>query len=128
MSGEPRCQGLFVLMLLLALTGCSAAGASGGTGGRTRPPSAPTAAGKAEPFSLYTHCGIDELTVDGRWYRREGGRLDDGNGNPPAGWDDPFQPGWLSASGSTVVFRDQAGHVETFRLRPGATAPTTVCC
>jgi hypothetical protein len=79
------------------------------------------------PFSLYTHCGVHELhTADG-WYERVGGVLDDGNGNPPAGWDNPEQRGTLAGSGPTVVFRDRAGHRETFRLRPGATSPKILC-
>ena len=76
---------------------------------------------------LFTHCGIDELQLDGRWYERSAGRLDDGSGNPPAGWGNPTQQGFVVASGDTVVFTDAAGHRETFRLRPGATEPKSRC-
>jgi hypothetical protein len=39
--------------------------------------------------------------VDGRWYERVGGNLDDGHGNPPAGWGNPYQAGTLTKPGST---------------------------
>lgn len=86
-----------------------------------------TSAPVSRHFSLYTHCGIHELTFGGRWYERVGGALDDGQGNPPSGWDNPYQAGTLSGSGATVVFSDRVGHRETFHLRPGATGPKTLC-
>ena len=78
-------------------------------------------------FTLLTHCGIDELQLDGRWYERVGGRLDDGSGNPPPGWDNPQQTGRLERSGDDVVFTDSQGHRVTFQPRPGATAPKQMC-
>lgn len=78
-------------------------------------------------FELSTHCGIRELSVDGRWYEREGGVLDDGSGNPPAGWDNPFQRGTVTVTGDTAVFTDDEGHREVFVLREGATGPLQVC-
>jgi hypothetical protein len=86
-----------------------------------------TVAVGGEPFSLYTHCGIRELTFGGRWYERVGGPLDDGHGNPAPGWDNPYTPGTLTGSGSAAVFRDRAGHREVFQLRPGATSPKVIC-
>jgi hypothetical protein len=78
-------------------------------------------------FSLYTHCGIDELQYHGKFYERVGGALDDGNGNPPPGWDNPYQPGMLSEVGDVLVFTDSRGHREQFALRPGATQPKRIC-
>lgn len=78
-------------------------------------------------FKLYTHCGIYELSHDGKWYVRNGGALTDGNGNPPAGWDNPMQSGSLTIRGATATFTDDAGHRETFSERPGATAPLNIC-
>ena len=109
----------------LALAGCGAA-----TDGLEPSPaksSSATVAVGGEPFSLYMHCGIHELTFGGRWYERVGGALDDGQGNPPQGWDNPYQAGTLTSSGSTVLFRDHAGHREVFQLRPGATRPKVIC-
>ena len=79
------------------------------------------------PFELYTHCGITELTFDGARYSRVGGLLDDGSGNPPRGWGNPFQEGWLVLGEETVTFQDSAGHSEVFTPQP-TTAPTLPPC
>lgn len=81
----------------------------------------------AVPFALYTHCGIHELAFDGKYYVRAGGPLDDGQGNPTAGWGNPYQRGALTVYATRAVFADNEGHLETFVLRPGATAFETVC-
>jgi hypothetical protein len=73
-------------------------------------------------YELSTHCGIRELKFAGQWYARDGGLLDDGNGNPPKGWGNPEQNGRLAVSGKVAVFTDSAGHRETFHLRPGTEA------
>jgi len=114
-----------VVLLALALAGCGLA--TVGSGPAPAKSSSAAVAVGGEPFSLYTHCGIHELTFGGRWYERVGGALDDGSGNPPQGWGNPYQPGTLTISGSTVVFSDRAGHRETFQLRPGATGPKLIC-
>ena len=108
-------------LLALTVAGCGYAGAPGDAG-----PSQ-TATPARVAFELYTHCGIHELTFEGRWYERVGGALDDGEANPPAGWDNPHQAGTLTVSGTTAVFSDSSGHRETFALRAGATAPKTIC-
>jgi hypothetical protein len=114
-----------LVLLSLALAGCGAANDSAVPA--PAKPSAATAPVAGEPFRLYTHCGIHELTFGGRWYERVGGTLDDGRGNPPQGWGKTYQSGTLTSSGPTVVFRDAAGHREVFRLRPGATSPKVIC-
>jgi hypothetical protein len=81
----------------------------------------------AVPFDLYTHCGIHELVHDGQWYERVGGALDDGSGNPPDGWDNPEQAGWLLVEGDRATFTDDHGHEEEFERRDGATEPIQVC-
>ena len=40
------------------------------------------------PFDLFHHCGIDEARVQDTFFAAEQ-PLDDGNGNPPAGWGNP---------------------------------------
>src|SRR5665647_3086221 len=87
------CAG-FVLFSL-AVAGCGTA-----TDGLEQSPaksSSATVAVGGEPFSLYTHCGIHELALGGRWYERVGDALDDGHGNPPQGWDNPYQAGTLTS-------------------------------
>lgn len=54
---------------------------------------------------------------------RNGGRLDDGNGNPPNDWGNPTQIGTLTLRREAVTFTDGEAHRETFSLRPGADTP-----
>ena len=79
------------------------------------------------PFDLMTHCGINELRSNGRYFQRVGGVLDDGSGNPPSGWGNPVQHGTLTITGDIAVFRDKVGHVETFKVRSGATGFSSMC-
>ena len=75
---------------------------------------------------LYTHCGIEELRVDGTFFITET-PLHDGQGNPPPGWGNPYQAGTVTVSGSQAVFEDGDGHVVTFEARPGATSFVKTC-
>jgi len=75
---------------------------------------------------LDTHCGIHELRFRDQYYVRPS-VLDDGHGNPPAGWDNPFQRGALAVFTTKAVFSDSKGHRETFMLRPGATSFESAC-
>ncbi len=83
--------------------------------------------GKTIDFNLYTHCGISELKAFGNYYERIGGSLSDGFGNPPVGWDNPYQAGRLSVLGDKATFRDTRGHAVEFKVRPGATGFSTIC-
>ena len=82
---------------------------------------------EAVPFELTTHCGIDELVHEGLWYQRVDGPLDTGGGNPPRGWDNPSQAGWLLVEGDRATFTDDQGHEEVFEVREGATAAIDLC-
>ncbi|WP_315096796.1 hypothetical protein [uncultured Cellulomonas sp.] len=118
-------RALATIVTIVALAGCS-------TPPEPLPP-APTASRAPAPtvvqttFALYTHCGIRELTYAGAWYERQGGTLDDGSGNPPAGWGNPTHEGLLTVTGDVAVFTDLDGHEEHFDLRPGADEPLQVC-
>jgi len=80
-----------------------------------------------QPYRLYTHCGIDEARIGNRYFQAVH-PLSDGNGNPPAGWGNPFQQGWMTLlSSSGALFRDHAGHRVLFRLRSGATSFKHLC-
>jgi hypothetical protein len=80
---------------------------------------------RGEPYRLYTHCGIQWAQINGRWWRAQH-RLSDGNGNPPAGWGNPFQAGTLSlTTKSTARFTSTAGTV-TFR-RTDRSHPPLIC-
>lgn len=83
--------------------------------------------GPAVAYKLSTHCGITEARYQDRYYELVP-PLHDGNGNPPAGWGNPVQPGTLTpASDTEVVFTDDAGHRVAFTLRPGATTWKRLC-
>jgi hypothetical protein len=75
------------------------------------------------PYELYTHCGIDEASVNGIFYEAETPIPE-----PLQGWGNPYQVGTMTlVSPSEVIFRDDLGHVVRFRARPGATAFKRVC-
>jgi hypothetical protein len=88
---------------------------------------APATFGKTIPFDLYTHCGIGEIKAIGKYFARVGGTLGDGFGNPPKGWDNPYDKGTLSVVGTSAVFRDTHGHEVNFTLLPKATGFSTMC-
>ncbi|HEY4855038.1 MAG TPA: hypothetical protein VII22_29975 [Streptosporangiaceae bacterium] len=88
---------------------------------------AAAAAGPARTYQLYTHCGIDEARIGNRYFEAVK-PLSDGQGNPPPGWGNPYQPGTMTLlSPAEAVFRDHAGHQVQFRLRPGATGFKHLC-
>lgn len=72
---------------------------------------------RVEDFSLSTHCGIYTLTYRGRHFLRKGGPADDGQGNPPDGWNNGIQIGTLTICGTSAVFTDEQGHYEEFAER-----------
>jgi predicted small lipoprotein YifL len=118
-----RSATVFTALVTLAIAGC----------GQATPPAVPTATVSAArvsetvPYVLYTHCGIDEARLDNRYYEAID-PLSDGNGNPPAGWDNPFQKGTMHRVSTTEIeFQDERGHHVLFRLRPEATGFKRIC-
>jgi hypothetical protein len=112
--------------LAVVLVGCGS-GSAPPAAGSSRPSTAAAAARPARPYQLYTHCGIDEVRIGSRYYEAVH-PLSDGQGNPPAGWGNPYQPGTMTLRPpAAAVFRDDAGHQVHFRLRPGATAFKHLC-
>lgn len=108
---------------LLLCTGCGL----GDSTPEAAPPSSAQSDSPGKPYELDTRCGIHELEYSGKWYARHEGPLDDGKGNAPDGWDTPTQSGYIVQEGSTIVFRDDAGHREAFVEREGATKPLKTC-
>jgi hypothetical protein len=99
------------------------------------PPAAPTIDASTRPttnavwsvpFALYTHCGIYEARVQDTFFIADQ-PLDDGQGNPPAGWGNPYQSGTLTVAGSKAVFHYDSGHSVTFHEQPGATSFLRTC-
>ena len=71
--------------------------------------------GKEYVYELYTHCGVGSAVFDrGRWWRANP-PLDDGRGNPPAGWGNPFTKGvMVLVQEDRAVFTSQSGRVVEF--------------
>lgn len=109
-----------ILVAGVALSGCGKQGSNGAA-----PRSSETS--KTMALDLYTHCGINGVTVNGRYFQHVGGTLDDGSGNPPKGWGNPYQTGTLTISRDLAVFRDDLGHVEKFKVSPGVSGPPILC-
>ncbi len=105
-------------MAMLFVVGCGAGAAHRtSTPGRVAPP----LEARAIPYQLYTHCGIEWARIKGTFWRAQH-PLSDGNGNPPAGWANPFQAGTLTVTNAeTARFTSAAGTVifdRTDRARP----------
>lgn len=84
-------------------------------------------AGATLPYDLLTHCGVREALIDNNYYLASP-VLDDGNGNPPTGWGNPYDRGAMTIhTDGTADFRDTAGHWAHFVLRPGATTWLQLC-
>ena len=57
------------------------------------------------PLSVYTHCGVENTRIDGRWWHAKPSLYDEKGGGPPAGWGDPYQEGTLTVeSADRAVF------------------------
>jgi hypothetical protein len=113
---------VLIAAALLITAGCS----DGGTGSdRAEHRTTTNATQATRSYSLYTHCGIEWAQIDGVWWQSSTPRSD-GNGNPPAGWGNPFQQGTLTfVDRSTAKFASSAGDV-VFR-RTLRTEPPQIC-
>ncbi|MEV4312891.1 hypothetical protein [Actinocrispum sp. NPDC049592] len=75
-------------------------------------------------YQLYTHCGIDEAQVWGRFYEA----VPPVPEPLPGSWGNPYQEGVMTeVSPTEAEFTDAVGHVVRFRVRPGATAFKQIC-
>jgi hypothetical protein len=121
-----RSAAVLVALLAAASAGCANQVQAPAVPSQSAHP-VPATTNRSVPYALYTHCGIDEANIGGRWFEADH-PLSDGNGNPPAGWGNPDQPGTITMlSATTAEFRDSLGHVVRFHLVPGATRPKHMC-
>jgi hypothetical protein len=123
---SPRWAALVVVVAAVSLGACSNDTAA--RVAKTGHPSPVASAGRsARPYLLLTHCGIDEARIGSRYFEAVH-PLSDGQGNPPAGWGNPFQAGTITLlSPAEALFQDHAGHHVLFRLRSGATTFKHLC-
>ena len=120
------------LLAALALSACASDGVDPLP--LTAPPSdvasaspAPAALPSARQFTIYTHCGVENALIDGRWWHVEEPLYRGAPGSgPPQGWANPSQPGMLTfTSADRAVFRAGPLRVE---LTPSVTdAPVRIC-
>jgi hypothetical protein len=77
---------------------------------------------------LYTHCGVIYADFDGKAFYADP-ILDDGSGNPPNGWGNPFDNGTMTLKDqSTAQFMDGSGNCAWFSTHPRAGIPTILIC
>lgn len=77
-------------------------------------PLAEPQAKEAFDFVLMTHCGIRWASFKGKWWVTP--HLDDGNGNPPDGWDNPGQRGHVRLlSDDRAIFKSEGHEPLLFR-------------
>lgn len=87
--------------------------------GRTTAPCGPgVPVGQPYSYQLYTHCGIVWAYFDGGWWKASP-VLDDGHGNPPRGWGNPFDAGQMVLlSPDHARFRSAADLIADFQPLP----------
>ena len=93
---------LVVLIAGVLSTGCGSA-ASTGPASIDEPSSA--------PFSVYTHCGVESVRINGHWWHADPPLYNREGSGPPVGWADPYQEGALtmeSADRAVFVARGQS--------------------
>src|SRR3979409_786093 len=80
------------------------------------------------PLQLYAHWRIRYADFDGRRFYADP-PLDDGSGNPPRGWGNPFDNGAMTLiDKNTAVFTAPPGHRGFFPTQPKAGIPTIEIC
>ena len=91
------------------------------------PPSGGAVVGVAYAHAISTHCGIVATQFDGREWVADP-PLSDGQGNPPAGWDNPTQGGvMVLLDRDHAEFRAPTGRTARFRVRVAGDPPVPAC-
>ncbi len=106
-SMRPPVVLLYLAASLVVLAACSA-GPPPAVGPSVAAPPPIEGGGDWVRFELLTHCGLDGTVIefDGEhWEARGPGPLNDGSGNPPAGFGNPFDQGWI-----VRIDADEAGY------------------
>ncbi len=80
----------------------------------------------SRPFSVYTHCGVENTRIDGRWWHAKPPLYDEKGGGPPAGWGDPYQEGTLTVESADRAFFEALGQRVVFVPAPD-NKPVRIC-
>ncbi len=112
---SPLLVGVVTLILTACSTTYTGSAESPTTAEMSRPPYGPgTEPTKVYDYALHTHCGIQWAQIDGRLWETE--PLNDGNGNPANGWDNPWHQGTLTVvDHHTATYDSHRGPVLEFR-------------
>lgn len=101
------------------LTACGAAGDSPSASDKTAYAESEPPSGEAVDYFIYTHCGVESLLVDGRWWHAVeplyGGN---GPGDSPDGWGDPYQEGELTVNSEDSITFEAKGEEIDFVPAP----------
>lgn len=105
-------RGVRVALLLTA--GCGTTNDAPSSAERTAYSESDPPVGEAVQFFLYTHCGVESLSVGGRWWHAvEPLYGENGPGDSPDGWGDPYQEGELTLnSEDAITFEAKGKNVE----------------
>jgi hypothetical protein len=118
MSKMTRCaRGAAVLTAVLLATGCGGAV-------RTQQESGEESSGK--PFRVYTHCGVENVRIDGRWWHAKPPLYNEERSGPPSGWGDPYQDGTLTIESADRAVFEAVGQRVVFVPAPD-NEPVRVC-
>jgi len=80
--------------------------------------------GETYDYDLYTHCGVQWARIDGVWWQTT--PLNDGGGNPPGGWGNPYDVGELRVvDEGTAVYSGGPGVDVEFERTDLVEAPFT---
>ena len=106
-----------LLVTALMLTGCGSKAATQETSDEGP---------RSTPFSVYTHCGVENVLINGRWWHAKPPLYNPDRTGPPAGWGDPHQEGTLTMeSADRAVFEALDQRVMFLPARDDA--PVRVC-
>ena len=81
--------------------------------------------GKTYDYALYTHCGIEWARIDGVWWHAV--PIDDGNGNPPSGWGNPYNAGELIVLDDFTAVYSSGGDIKVEFKRTNNVKAPFVC-
>lgn len=107
---------LFIVMAVV--TGCGAADSPQQAGG--------AAASSTTPFTVYTHCGVENVRIDGQWWHAKPPLYNQDQSGPPEGWGDPHQDGSLTMVAPDRAVFDALGQRVVF-VPAAENEPVRVC-
>ena len=97
-----------------------------GCGSTVSTRAAPDSETTSTPVSVYTHCGVENIRIDGRWWHAKPPLYNEARTGPPAGWSDPHQEGTLTMESPDRAVFEALGQRVVFVPAPD-NEPVRVC-